>query len=160
MPGSCLTNGPSYGSSSTLIYNTGETLPAGTEWYANVTSGQGVPQNVLIGNGVNTTVSFGTAAQFRQARGNVNIVGSSGLILSTVAGGDLQLEGDFTQNGTLTHNSRAITFNGSIAQSISGSGLNTAGASNNIPYLIINNTNASGVTINAALLNSFTYRNE
>ena len=63
----CTING---GSGSILVggsWSNSGTFTAGTEWYANVTSGQGVPQNVLIGNGVNTTVSFGTAAQFRQA---------------------------------------------------------------------------------------------
>lgn len=153
------TNGPTYGGSSTLIYNSGGTYIAGTEWYANLTSGQGVPKNVLIGNGVNTTVTFGTAAQFRHAMGNVSISVASGLTLSTVAGGDLQMEGDFSQNGTLTHNNRSVGFYGSNAQSISGTGLNTAGASNNIPYLIINNSSVSGVTINSALLNSFTAGN-
>jgi hypothetical protein len=137
-----------------LVYNTGGTITAGAEWSANSTSGSGVPSNVLVGNGNNTTLSFGTSSQFRHANRNVTVSPSSGLTLSANSGGDLQLRGDFTQNGTFTHNNRLVTFNGTSAQGISGS-LNTAGASNNFAYLAISNS-SSGVTINSDVLVSQT----
>ncbi len=52
--------------------------------------------------------------------------------------------GNFTNNGTLTHNTRAITFNGSAAQSISGTSTST------IPYLIASNTSINPVSIDVA----------
>jgi hypothetical protein len=152
--GSILTNAPTYASGSTLVYNTGGAITAGAEWSANSTSGSGVPSNVLVGNGNNTTLSFGTSSQFRHANRNVTVSPSSGLTLSTNSGGDLQLRGDFIQNGTFTHNNRLVTFNGTSAQGITGS-LNTAGASNNFAYLAISNS-SSGVTINSDVLVSQT----
>jgi hypothetical protein len=151
--GSVTTNPPTYATGSTLVYNTAS-FNASTEWTVNATTGAGVPHNVLIGNGTNTTFGFAAAAQFRQANGNVTISSSSSLALSSAAGGDLQLRGDFSQNGTFTHNNRSVTFNGTGSQAISGT-LNTAGATNNFPYLIINNA-GSGVTLNANVLVSQT----
>ncbi|MFN0031484.1 MAG: MopE-related protein [Flavobacteriales bacterium] len=146
-------NALTYAANSILMYNTGNTFTAGVEWTANATSGSGVPSNVLIGNNVaNSVLSFGTSAQFRHVNGSVtvsNTTSGNGLTLSTSAGGDLQLTGNFVQNGTFTHNSRAVTFNGTAAQTISGT-LNTAGAANNFAYLILNNTHASGVTLNSS----------
>ncbi len=58
--------------------------------------------------------------------------------------GDLNVKGNFTNNGTFNNNSRAVFFNGSSSQTISGSGLNTSsGTSNNFSYLFINNPSAS-----------------
>ncbi len=150
--GSVTTNPPTYAAGSTLAYNSGGTYGASSEWSTNTTSGSGVPSNVLIGN--NTSVNFGASALYRHANRNVTISSGSTLVLSTVAGGDLQLRGDFAQNGTFTHNNRAVTFIGSGAQSITGS-LNTAGASNNFAYLVAANS-SGGTTLNTNVLVSQT----
>lgn len=153
--GAVTTNPPTYATGSTLVYNTGATTTASTEWQTGTTTGSGIPYHVLIGNGNNTTLSFGTSAAYRHANRNITISASSALTLSTVAGGDLQLRGDFSQNGTFTHNNRVVTLNGTSAQSVTGS-LNTAGANNNFAYLTISNSNASGVTLNNDVLVSQT----
>src|SRR6185295_14763680 len=105
------------------------------EWAPNLTSGANVPSNVTIGNGANTTLSFGAANQFRQLTGNLIISGGSFLQLSTVVGGDLQIGGNWTATGTFTHNNRRVTFNGTAAQTI-----NTA---NSFSYITIANTAAN-----------------
>lgn len=144
------TNPPTYGSASTLIYNSGSTYNAGVEWTTNATSGTGVPANVTIGNGVNTTLSFASSAQYRAARGNVLIAASSGLTLSSASGGDLYVGGNFTNSGTFTHNSRAVFCNGTGTQTLAGT-LNGTGTTNFFPYLFVTNTTGNvtcGVNIN------------
>lgn len=156
---SIVSNALSYSSGSTLAYNFGATTTAGIEWVSNLSSGVGVPHDVVIGDQVaNTVVSFGGVSAYRRAAGNVvvsNATAGNGLTLSTNLGGDLEVGGNLIQNGTFTHNNRSITMNGSIAQAISGN-LNTSGATNNIPVLIINNTHSSGVTLNSNVLISTT----
>lgn len=151
--GSISTNSPQFNSGSTLAYNTGNTRIPGLEWAAGSSSGVAVPHHVVIGDAVaNSVVSFGTVSQFRRAIGNLevsNAYSGNGLTLSSNLGGDLQIGGNFIQNGTFTHNTRSVTMNGSSAQAISGS-LNTAGATNCIPVLIINNS-SGGVTLNSDL---------
>jgi hypothetical protein len=148
--GTIVTNAPSYSSGSTLAYNTGNTRTASIEWTAGAASGIGVPHHVIIGDVVaNSAVSFGGSTQYRRSAGDLiisNATSGNGLSLSTAAGGDIQVGRNFTQNGTFTHNGRSLTMNGSVAQQISGS-LNTAGATNCIPSLIIANT-SGGVTLN------------
>ncbi len=109
---------PSYASGSTLRYSSGGPYTAGEEWYPNTTSGPGVPHHVEISSG--TTLTFGSSAFARTAKGNVTIGGT--LTLSSAAGGNLNLGGNWALNGgTFNHNSRTVTFNGSSAQTIGGS---------------------------------------
>jgi len=121
--GGVVTNGVTFGLTSLLRYNTGGTFTAGAEWYENVPSGKGVPQNVQISN--NTSMRFGTAAFSRQARGNITIDAGSELRLSGIIGGDLRLMGNLANNGTFTPNGRAVTFNGSAAQQFSNANFNS-----------------------------------
>ncbi len=148
------TNAPTYAAGSTLQYNTGGAFGAGTEWTANAASGVGVPSNVTIGNVVaNSTVNFGASAQYRQATGNIlisNATAGAGLTLSTAAGGDLRVGGNFTNNGTYTHNTRGITFNGTAAQAIAGTLNNGTAATNILTYVTIANTSAN-VTANTTV---------
>lgn len=141
---------PTYGSSSTLKYDNGGSYTAGEEWYPNTTSGPGVPQNVEIASG--TTLAFGSSAFARTARGNVTINGT--LALSTAGGGDLNVGGNWINNGAFNHNSRAVTFNGAAAQTIGGS------VDTTFAYLTINNTSADsdGVSLgrNTAVNNTLT----
>ena len=107
---------PSYGPASTLKYDTpGSTYVASEEWYPNTTSGPGVPQNVEITAG--TTLSFGAASTPRTALGNVTVDGT--LVLSTSIGGDLNVGGNWVNNGAFNANNRTVTFNGTTT--VSGS---------------------------------------
>jgi hypothetical protein len=144
------TNPPTYASGSTLVYNSGTNYGAGTEWTSNATTGIGVPHHVLIGNGINTTCNFGASTVFRQATGNFTISTSSSITLSTAAGGDLYVGGNFTNSGTYTHNTRALFLNGTGAQVIAGT-LNGSGATNFLPYLFI--TNTAGIVSSAVSMN-------
>lgn len=139
------TNAPSYGSSSTLVYNSGTTYGRGLEW--STTSGAGYPANVLIGNGNNTTLDLGNGGTgtARQISGNLtvasgstfsmnvnvmtaaltvlgNVVNNGTMTLSGSIGGDLRLQGNLTDNGTFNANNRAIFFDASNVQDIQGSG--------------------------------------
>lgn len=156
---SLINNAPFYANTSTLVYNTGNTFTASTEWYAIFSSGRGIPNNVQIGRtGTNNTIlDFGASASSRQCTGNVNIGHSGsgsgyGLILSSVSGGDLALRGHWNHyaNGSFTPNGRAVTFNGTDAttpnQTISYFGSGTSVEAFN--YLIIDNNATNGsVTI-------------
>ncbi|MFZ4614382.1 MAG: hypothetical protein ACOYNH_11935, partial [Bacteroidia bacterium] len=82
--GSVSINPPTYGSSSTLIYNTA-TYTSNLEWVANTTTGAGVPQNVRIGNGTNTALDFGASAQYRYLEKNLFIDNGSSLTLSSTS---------------------------------------------------------------------------
>jgi len=113
------TNAPTYAAGSTLFYNVA-TYGASAEWATGVATGQGVPSNVTIGNGISTFLNFGASAAYRRATGNVTIPSLSGLTLSTAGGGDLQVGGNFTNNGSLTNNGRWVIFNGSSAQTLTG----------------------------------------
>ncbi len=126
---------PSYASGSTLKYSTGGTYTAAEEWYPNTLTGPGVPHHVEIASG--TALTFGSSAFARTARGNVTIGGT--LTLSSASGGDLNLGGNWVNNGTFNHNSRTVTFNGSSAQTIGGSTNST------FHNLTINN--GAGVTL-------------
>ncbi|MCF8302295.1 MAG: T9SS type A sorting domain-containing protein [Bacteroidales bacterium] len=137
--GGYTTIAPTYGSSSTLIYNSGTTYGRSTEWSA--TTGAGYPNNVTISN--NTTLNLGSGGTntARQCAGNLTINSGSGLSLNIDAmtaaltvkgnvvnngtitlsgsgGGDLKLEGDFDDNGTFTANGRAVFFQGGSNQNI------------------------------------------
>lgn len=140
------TNAPAYSNGSTLIYNTGATYGRNLEWSA--TSGNGYPWNVQISNnttfdlganggtgiarqcGGNSTVDAGSTFTMNGS-GNVmlfpltvmgNIANSGTITLSGSIGGDLITQGNIVDNGTFNANNRAVFFNGSNVQDISGSG--------------------------------------
>ncbi len=118
------TNAPTYGSSSTLVYNSGGTYGVGTEWTGNgITAGLGIPQNVTIQNG--TTVTMPNSN--RGMAGNLNI--SSGMLALNGGSGDLYLAGNMTRasGATFTPNERAVFFNGTGTQvvTVTGGGTET-----------------------------------
>ena len=142
--GSSVSAAPVYGNNSTLIYNTGGTYGVNQEWTGNATTaGTGIPQNVTLQN--NTTLNFPTTN--RGCAGDFLI--SSGNAQLNVASGDLYVAGNFTNNGTFTHNNRALFMVGGNAQSLSGT-LNATGANNCLPFLLINKT-GNTVTLNATV---------
>ncbi len=69
-----------------------------------------------------------------------NIIINGNFSLSNVAGGDMNLFGNWTRTGVFTPNSRAVNFIGSTNQSITGA--------TTFEYLILNNTN--GLTLQAS----------
>jgi hypothetical protein len=166
---------PNYASGSILKYNSGTTYGRNVEWYSDLSSGTGVPANVLVSTGTtlnlgannNTgfestitgnltldgTLSLAATAQFTPLNvlGNV-VFNGGGLTLSTSAGGDIKVGGNWSGTGTFTPNSRAVFFNGTGNQSIS--------RNDNFPYLFINKasgilTFAGSITLN----NKLTYSN-
>jgi hypothetical protein len=161
--GGAITSGPFYANGSTLVYNTGATFTAGTEWYAQATSGRGVPYDVQVGlNGTNNTIlDFGTSTNWRQCNNNITIGNSSGgtgygLVLASNSGGDVKLAGNWVRNanGAFTPNNRAVYFVGNgTTQTITA-----ASGSETFAYFIVNNpagnvklssSPATSVTVNA-----------
>ncbi len=145
--GSVITNAPTYGASSSLIYNTGSTYTAGTEWSTGSASAKGVPQIVTIQN--NTQLNFGSSGAYRQANGLVTIGSGSSLTLSSATNGDLRIAAGLTNNNAGT--GVGINTNGRAIQSM-GTGIYTKAGTDNLDYLIIGSANtltlASGTNLN------------
>ena len=160
--GAYFANRPTFGSASTLKYNTGGTYGSANEWIT--TSGAGYPANVQISNNTTVNLPNGNAGIARQCSGNLTIdlgsaldmngstpmtatltvlgsVNLSGtLSLSTSGGGDIRVGGNwnFIAGGTFNSNSRAVFFIGATQQVVSRS----AGGSLNFDYFI--NQNSGG----------------
>jgi autotransporter-associated beta strand protein len=137
---------PTYGSASTLIYNTN--YGTSNEWTGGATpsvaAGSGIPANVQVLSG---TV---TLAGGRGVPGNVTVT-AGGLVLNATAG-DLYLGGNLTHDGTVwTNNSRAVVFVGtgtSVINTTANSGVQF------FDYFLINKSAGSvqiGTTTNVTL---------
>lgn len=157
-------NAPSYAAGSTLEYNVSGVYNRNLEWFSS--SGRGAPHHVLISSGTlnpagagasradtvlnvkgNLTISSGGSLYMNYAGNNMqkplnvagNLLLSGNLSGSDVIGGDINVGGNWTNNGTAANffpNNRQVSFNGSIAQTIGGS-------NNPFPafdYLAISNT--------------------
>ena len=142
---------PIYGSSSTLIYNTGGTFARSTEWSASgvqtIGTTAGYPNNVLVSN--STTINFPNGSGTARAcagsllvdagsalyqdyssgsaaltvGGNIDIRG--GYSLGGAAGGDLTIGGNWTHTNTsssINFNGRALNFNGTGTQTVTVTG--------------------------------------
>lgn len=174
------TTAPTYGSSSTLIYNSGGTYGRGTEWSA--TSGAGYPNNVQIQNGTTVDLSANGFAD-RAIAGNLNLgvvgaasagsltmgattnkltvggnvviggntTGTSVLTLSSAIGGDIYLNGNWD---TKTNGSYASNTRAVFFQGSGTSTVTTIGAAT-FDYLFVNKT--SGGTV--SLANDMTVNN-
>ena len=163
--GGSFANAPTYGSASTLVYNTGAAFGRGNEW-TTATSGAGYPANVQISNpGTVTTLNMGSTSA--QASGSITVDAST--ILNTTSGGltvlgsvntngTISLGGDVTLSGTTasnwvvgatatqTNNGKAVFFTGaSGTQTIT----KTAGGTVFFDYLVINKA-AGSVVLNAS----------
>ena len=147
---------PTYGSSSLLKYNLNTSYGRNGEWLPNATSGAGYPVNVQLSNNTNLDLPNGSSNAFFQMSGNLtidsgstmnlngspamtlplislgNVTNNGTLTLSNALGGDLKLQGSFTNNATFTPNNRAVFFEGANMQSITA----LSGALS-IPYVVI-----------------------
>ena len=158
------TNPPTYGGSATLVYNTGGPFGRADEWSA--TTGAGHPTNVTIQNNTTLDLSNNGAGTARAMAGDLTITGVSELTMNNMSaaltvdgsvtvnsngtltlgssiGGDLNVAGDFTMNGTLNDNGRAVTFDGDAAQTIRGS-------TRPIPIAFFDIDNTNGITIDGS----------
>jgi uncharacterized protein (DUF736 family) len=125
---------PTYGSSSTLAYNT--TYGTSNEWTGGastpVASGSGVPANVIVESG---TVTLGGG---RGVPGNITVNNSCGLVLNSTSG-DLYIGGNLTNNGsTWTNNTRAVRFVGTGTSVITN-----GGGTQFFDYLLVEKTSGS-----------------
>lgn len=124
--GDLVTNSIKYEIGSTLLFARDYTLTDDKIWYRNNeptgSASFGVPWNVeIVDDAVNTWTINSTDNNFRGINGNLTINPNSTFALSSSAGGDLKIRGDFYDNGTFTHNNRYVEFKGSTLQKISGS---------------------------------------
>lgn len=130
--GGFFASSPTYGSSSTLVYNTAYTVS--NEW-----TGSGVSAGQLraagSGQPANVTVQAGTltlSSATRAVPGNLSITGGG---LSLVSGGDLAVGGNWARSAstTFTHNNVGVWFSGATGtQTVTTSGGETFG------FLLIN----------------------
>lgn len=171
--GSVNTNPPTYATNSTLVYDCLCVFHRAAEWSAASGPGYPYNVQVNDTTGTDLDLAGSAPSVARQMAGSLSVksggnllmdfVGAGGspmtapltvlgnttvesggsLHLSTLSGGDLKLQGSFTNNGTFTHNNRAVFFEGANSQPISD-----AGGTFTIPYVRINK---SGGTV---LLNS------
>lgn len=166
--GGSFTGAPTYGSSSLLIYNTGGTFNRGAEWSA--TAGAGFPNDVQLsssttldvgaggnstacgiardltidaGSTLTTNVAGNRMTAAMTVPGNLLINGS--MVLSTMAGGNVNVGGNWTNNSTFTSNGRTVSFNGSTAQIIGGSVSSAFGG------LTISNSAGVAMNVNASV---------
>jgi hypothetical protein len=170
--GGSFVNAPTYGSSSTLIYNTGAAFTRGNEW-TTATSGAGYPANVQISNpGTVTTLNMGSTSA--QCSGNITIdasttlnTTSAGLTVlgSVTSNGTISLGGDVTLSGTTssdwivgasatqTNNSKAVFFTGATGtQNI----VKTGGGTVFFDYLVINKSTSGSVVLSSSPATSVT----
>ena len=147
--GGYFSTAPIYGASSTLKYNTGATYGRGTEWSAasgTIGTTPGYPNNILISG--NSTLNYPNSASYGAqtingsltvdsgssfymdygspaANGALTVSGSvslaGNLSLGNQLGGDMIVKGHWTRTGgTFSPNSRAVFFQGTSTQYITG----------------------------------------
>ncbi len=161
--GYLISNSVDYAVLSTLEYATGGTYGRNLEWSA--TSGIGYPHHVLVTGNTTLNLGNGGAGTARQIGGSLTINSGSELTmagspvmtaaltvkgnlfingtltLSTSAGGDLKLDGNWERDGAtgvFNSNNRAVFFTGAANQHIRVLGSGTE----SIPYVIIDKPNA------------------
>ena len=124
--GGSVTNGnsPTYGIGSTLVYNTGTSFTASSEWLAGATTGAGVPYNVQLGiDNASSGVTLGNAAYTLKNDLTFAALAGTSLTMSG-AGGTLNIGGNWINNAPDAANFSAgagtILFNGTVAQSLGG----------------------------------------
>ncbi len=139
-------NAPIYGNASTLNYNGVTGYGVGTEWTGNgTTAAAGIPQNVTL-----TTSSVNLPTSNRGLAGNITIGSGSTLTLNATSG-DLYVAGNWSNSGTLTPNNKAVFFNGTVAQTLTGATI--------FDWLLLNNANGLTLNNNVTVNNTLTLTN-
>jgi len=138
--GASISGAPTLGTSSTLIYNTGNSYARGAEWNN--------PANVTINNGCSLVMGAQSGAQ--TINGNFTING--GLTLSTTGSpnGDLYITGNWNHantGATITLNNGTIYFSGTNNATIT----NSVGGTESFYNLVVNKTSGASVTLNSPL---------
>jgi len=150
--GNLTNNSIAYSTGSTLRFDQDYVLGDNKVWYRNVdadgNSQVGIPWNVEIPLTRTVDISDGF---FRAINGNMTIDGQ--FDLSTTAGGDFKIRGNFINNGTLTHNSRSVEFYGNGSQNISGSVVT------DFAYLKINSVANVTLEKNCNIINNIDFGN-
>src|SRR5262249_45487742 len=117
--GGYFSDSPNYQAASTLKYNTGGSYGIGNEWVTG-TSQPGAPYNVQLSNNSSLNFDPNRSSTTLSAQGNVTIDGGSTLTLGNSIGGDLDLYGNWTNNGSFSAANRSVNFKGSGAQTATG----------------------------------------
>jgi len=105
--GFVVTNAPTYGTGSTLIYNVSAGYSRNLEWSA--TSGAGYPYHILVGNGLNTSLdAVNGATSIRKIAGNLTVSNGSSFFVSNLTNGTggvgVEIAGNIINDGTITLN--------------------------------------------------------
>ena len=139
---------------------TGGTFQFGNSNSLNIPDGFIIQSDSYLPSLTNYSVNIGGLFPKLKISKNCSIIGEITIGISTsldvsndggISNYDLSLTGNFTNNGTFTARNKSITFNGTAAQSISGS------VSSIFYDLTINNSSSTGIsllspiTINGAL---------
>lgn len=140
-------NGPAYAVGSTLVYETGGDYGAGVTW---PTGEADAPYHVTI---VNSEVNFGASDELRFILGDLWIQENGELALSTAFGGDLEIKGDWTNEGDFNANRRAVIFSGEAQQVLT----NDQPAGIQIDFLI--NNNDESLSVASDLISSIYFEN-
>lgn len=115
----------SYGSSSTLTYNTGDSRTAGVEWPST-----GQPANISLLNNSSITLSGNrTIGNLTTTTGTQLVIGSNTLILTGTFSGGGTLSGGTSSNLTIGGNAGTISFTSgarSLGNLIIGTGTNAS----------------------------------
>ena len=107
--GGSLSHAPTFGSGSTLKYNTGTSSVPGAEWKPNVTSGAGYPYNIQI-DSCTLQMSVASFANKYYAAGNVTVASDATLDFNMAYDSNVAehqgkpvviVNGDITNNGTI-----------------------------------------------------------
>jgi len=140
---------PVYGTSSSLVYNSGLPYGIGNEWTAGVSSGAGYPNDVQVGILINTSGLSISNSNTYNLRGNLVLAGVTGSNLVMTAS-TLNIGGNWVNDApaaaNVTMGTGTITFTGTGLNAIGGANSNAGGyAFNN---LTVNKTSPGTVTLN------------
>ncbi|MBI3503154.1 MAG: PKD domain-containing protein [Bacteroidetes bacterium] len=156
--GTVISNASDVGNTSGTISNSGTITMSGNLTNSGTINGSGLIN--LPGNLTNNATFTGNSVTFN---GTTSILGSAVSSFNdvTIAGGssltaysgNMNIAGNFTNNGTFTHNSGTATFNGSSAQTIGGGDLS------DFYNITLNNSSGASILRDEHLINTLTISN-